>query len=373
MTLIEPYVQKNGKTLRRGYTTGTCAAAAAKAATKMLYTEEDVDKVEVMLPTGDEIRLSIVDRKIGADKASCCVIKDAGDDPDVTNGAKICAIARKVTYGVTIKGGKGVGTVTKNGLEVAVGEAAINPVPMKMIRDEVSRTLPKGRGVEIEIKVLDGEKLAKRTLNKKLGIVGGISIIGTTGIVEPRSLDAFKRSLSPQIDIALAAGFDDLVLVPGRISERNAIAADVPEDAIIQMGNFVGFILKECARKGVKRALLYGRSGKLVKVSAGIFDTHSKTADARLETIAAHAASLGAGKETVKGILNANTTEEARGILKMEGLLRVFDIIAERASTRAMEYTNNKLDVATIITSRGGEIIGRDGNCRRSRWAESLL
>lgn len=370
--MIEPYVQKDGKTLRRGYTTGTCAAAAAKAATKMLYNKEEVDKVKVALPTGDEVTLTIVDRDIQDEEASCCVIKDAGDDPDVTNGAKICAKATKVTSGVTIKGGEGVGKMTKNGLEVAVGEAAINPVPMKMIKDEVKKTLPPRKGVEIKIYVPNGEKLAEKTLNKKLGIKGGISIIGTTGIVEPMSIDAFKKSLSPQIDIAKAAGFEELVLVPGRISEKNAIKAGVPDDAVIQMGNFVGFILKECTRKGVKKVLLYGRTGKLVKVSAGIFDTHSKTADARLETIAANAASQGAEKETINKILDANTTEEAKEILKREGLLSVFNIIAEKASTHATEYTENKLDIGTIITSRKGEIIGKDQNSRRSRWAKLL-
>ena len=369
--MIEPYVQKNGKTLRRGYTTGTCAAAAAKAATTMLFSKEELDTVEVELPTGDKARFEIVDKKINNEEVSCCVIKDAGDDPDVTNGAKICATAKETNKDIKIQGGLGIGTVTKNGLEVATGEAAINPVPMKMIKDEVQKTLPQNQGVEIEISVPEGEKLAEKTLNKKLGIIGGISIIGTTGIVEPMSVDAFKRSLSPQIDIALAAGFDDLVLVPGRISEKNVLKKEVPEDAVIQMGNFVGFMLEECARKGVKKALLCGRPGKLVKVSAGIFDTHSKTADARMETIAAHAASLGAKKAIVDEILEANTTEEAIIILKRAGIISVFNVIAKKASKRSNEYTNNTLAVETIIVSRAGEVIGKDTE-GGSRWAKLL-
>jgi cobalt-precorrin-5B (C1)-methyltransferase len=210
-------------------------------------------------------------------------------------------------------------------------------------------------------------------MNQRLGIVGGISIIGTTGIVEPMSEEAFKASLAPQIDVALAEGHEEVILTPGRIGERNARERGIPEDAIVEMSNFVGFMLKECARKGVDRVLLLGHVGKLAKVAAGVFHTHSKVADARLETIAAHAALMGGGREVVEKILRANTTEEAVALLRERGLEDVFDAIAAKASSRAMEYVGGAMTVGTVLLTMEGEILGRDDNARSSRWARYLL
>ncbi len=310
---------------------------------------------------------------LGQDFAECCIVKDAGDDPDVTHGAKVCARVRKIESGVALKGGVGIGTVTKKGLQVAIREPAINPVPRQMIIEEVKKILPPDTGVEIEIFVPEGEKLARKTMNPKLGIAGGISILGTTGIVEPMSEEAFKASLVPQIDVALANGFDEIVLTPGNIGEKNAITRGLPEDAIVQIGNFVGFMLEKCLERGVNKALLYGHAGKLCKVAAGVFHTHSKLADARLETIAAHAALSGAEKELIKKIMQANTVEEAIGILKEEDMLRVFDSIAAKASERSMERADNKIAIGTILISLDGKVVGSDKNARASKWAKYLL
>lgn len=356
--------------LKRGYTTGTCAAAAAKAAAVMLFSGKKIREVEVALPIGEKIVLKIVDAEIN-DYAQCCVVKDAGDDPDVTHGAKICARVRR-SADTVIKGGEGVGTATKRGLQIPVGEAAINPVPRKMILDEVGRVVGnRDEGIEITIFVPQGRELAKKTMNEKLGIVGGISIIGTTGIVEPMSEEAFRASLVPQIDIALASGYDEIVLTPGRVGERSAIARGISEDAIVQMGNFVGFMLEECAKRGVKKILLFGHVGKLAKIASGIFNTHSKYGNAKKE-IAASA--LRCADEKIAGVLlKANTSEEAVEILREKNLMRVFDLIAQKASERAVEHVNGKIQIGTILISLKGEVIGRDKNARSSKWAEFLL
>lgn len=358
--------------LRRGYTTGTCAAAAAKAAATMLLSGKKIREVDVTLPTGKKIVLKITDAEINENHAQCCVVKDAGDDPDVTNGAKICAMVRKIKCGVAIRGGEGVGVVTKRGLQIPVGEAAINHVPRKMILQAVSEAASKDRGIEITIFVPNGKELAKRTLNEKLGIVGGISIIGTTGIVEPRSEEAFRASLVPQIDVALANGYDEIVLTPGRIGERNALARGIPEDAVVQMGNFAGFMLEECAKRSVKKVLLFGHVSKVAKIAAGFFNTHSKFGDAKSE-IAACVSLFCTDEKIAKTLLEANTTEEAIEILREKNLTHVFDLIAQKASERAAEHVNGKMRIGVILASLKGEVIGKDKNARTSRWAKFLL
>lgn len=363
-------MKSRGKVLRRGYTTGTCAAAAAKAAVSLLFGGA-TKEAEVALPIGEKIVLRILDTEFSGDLARCCVVKDAGDDPDVTDGAKICAMARKTGKGITLKGGEGVGVVTKPGLQVEVGDPAINPTPKEMILDEVKKVLPEEAGVEVTIYVPGGEELAKRTMNEKLGIVGGISIIGTTGIVEPKSEEAFKASLVPQIDIALAMEYDEIVLTPGRIGERSALAKGIPGDAIVQMGNFVGFMLKESARKGVKRALLFGHLGKLSKVAAGYFNTHSRVVEARLETIAGHLSAMGADDEVIDSVLSANTSENALEILREKGLIRVFDSIAKEAGIRAMRYVDGRMEIGVALISLRGELIGKY-NLEVCRWGRYL-
>ncbi len=360
------------KKLRKGFTTGTCAAAAAKAAALLLRGERRA-RVSVALPSGERVSLGIAQLEVRGGRARACVRKDAGDDPDVTNGALICAeVRRRSGEGVVIKAGEGVGVVTKPGLAVQVGEPAINPVPREMIRRAVREALPEG-GVEVKVEVPLGRELALRTMNPKLGIVGGISILGTSGIVEPWSESAFRRSLVPQIDVALSAGFEEVVLTPGKIGERSALRRGVPGDAVVQCGNYVGYMLEQCAERGIKGALLFGHAGKLVKVAAGIFNTHSRVADARLETLAAYAAEAGAPQGLVSRVLRSATAEEAVGVLLTGGYGGVLNRIAERASERAVERTGGKLKVGTALINLKGEVIGSDEGARLIRWGRYLL
>lgn len=355
----------DGKKLRRGYTTGMCAAAAAKGATIMLFQDVWPDEVDVATPAGPVLRLKICGREKDGNHARCCVIKDAGDDPDVTDRLAICAAARRTAAGVRIKGGAGVGVVTRPGLAVAPGQPAINPVPLQIIESEVQKVLPAGCGVEITISVPGGEAVAAKTMNPRLGIRGGISILGTTGIVEPMSEEAFKSSLVPQISQALALGYRDVVFTPGRRTEQWAVEKyGLPAGAVVQVSNFVGYMLAEGVRLGVKRVLLFGHLGKLGKVAAGIFHTHSRVADARRETLITHAALAGAGREVIENIWQSATTEEAAGIILKHNLGFIFDRIAGTASRRASEYVRGELFVGTVLTSLEGEILGLDEGAR---------
>lgn len=364
--MLSPVVV-DGKKLRRGYTTGMCAAAAAKGAAIMLFQDRDAwpEEVDVSTPAGPVLRLKIGSREKGGDYARCCVIKDAGDDPDVTGGLAICAAARKTAAGIRVEGGAGVGVVTRPGLAVAPGQPAINPVPRRIIESEVQKVLPAGCGVEITISVPGGEAAAAKTMNPRLGILGGISILGTTGIVEPMSEESFKSSLVPQISQAVALGYRDAVFTPGRRTEQWAVEKyGLPADAVVQVSNFVGYMLAEGVRLGVKRVLLFGRLGKVGKVAAGVFHTHSRVADARRETLITHAALAGAGRGVIEGIWRSATAEEAAGIIAKHQLGFIFDHIAATASRRATEYARGELFVGTVLTSFEGEILGLDEGAR---------
>ena len=373
--MLEPVIVK-GKKLRRGFTTGTCAAAAAKGAVTMLFAPGLEEEVEVTLPAGMSVKLKIQDRERRDGYARCRVVKDAGDDPDVTNGLAIWATARQTGKGIHIKGGRGVGIVTRPGLAVSPGQPAINPVPRAMIKNEVEKALlawrgvkfsapclPAGRatGVEITLHVPEGEVVARKTLNSRLGIQGGISILGTTGLVEPMSEEAFKTSLVPQVSQAIALGYKDIVLTPGRQSEKWAVEKyGLPAEAVVQMSNFVGYMLEECGRLGIKRVLLFGPLGKLVKVAAGIFHTHNRLSDARRETIIAHAALAGVSQDIIRQMWECATTNEAVNIIKSYNLNFLFNRLAHAASRRATEYVQGKLFIGTVFTTSKGEILGLD-------------
>jgi len=362
--LLEPVVV-GGKKLRRGYTTGLCAAAAAKGAAMLLFSGAPPGEVEVRALTGQVLRVKVHGARFTAEGAACHVIKDAGDDPDVTDGLAIHAEARRAGEGIHIKAGEGVGVVTRPGLPCPPGRPAINPGPMAMIKSEVGGVLPPGCGVEITISVPGGEAVAPRTMNPRLGIKGGISILGTTGIVEPMSEEAWKYSLALQVSQAAALGHTSLVLTPGRKGAGWAVQKyGLPVDAVVCMGNFVGYMLEQCVYRGVKRVLLFGHQGKLVKVAAGIFHTHSRVADARLETVVAHAALAGAKRDVLKRLWSSVTVEETAGILQSAGLGFLFDRLAALASRRAAAHARGCLQVGTVLTSLEGEILGLDREAR---------
>ncbi len=354
------------RVLRYGNTTGACAAAAAKAALIALL-KEPVDRVGVPSPYGIRFEILVKEAKKVGNEGVATVVKDAGDDIDATDKLEITAAVKLTDDGkVTIRSGKGIGVVTKPGLQVPIGEAAINPVPRQMIEASVREALPAGKGAEVMLDIPEGERVAAKTLNPKLGIVGGLSVLGTTGLVKPLSMEACRRSLVPQIDVALSEGYERVFFVPGNIGERiTKKLFNPPEDAIVQTGDFVGYMLDKAVEKGVKEIVFLGHPGKLAKVAAGIFNTHHKVADARNEVVAAYAGAEGVDAAVVNRILQANTTEESIPLLKQAGLAeQVFDRIAERVSERVTERTQGKIKVNVIIVSMDGEVLGVDKNAR---------
>jgi len=353
--------------LKYGITTGASAAGAAKAAL-ITVLEKPVDRVVIPTPIGLRFEVPVKSsRKLSGDTAEAIVIKDAGEDIDVTDKMEITATVKLTSDGkVTIKSGVGVGKVTKPGLQVPIGESAINPVPRSMITAAVKEVLPSGRGVEVTITAPEGDKIAKKTMNAKLGIVGGVSILGTTGVVKPLSLEACRRSLVPQIDVALSRGYKRIFLVPGNIGERIAKEQfNAPEDAIVQTGDFVGYMLDRAVEKGVKEIIVLGHSGKLAKLAANIFMTHHKVGDARNEVIASYAGAVGADAKTINALLQANTSDEGSEILKQANLLEAtYDRIARRVSQRVSDRVENKIKISVVIVSMNGKVLGMDENAR---------
>jgi len=346
--------------LKKGYTTGTCSQAATKAACLMLSRQVPLGKVEVVTASGVKLQLRVGDQKISQGSASCSVVKDAGDDIDVTHGAKIFSQARVLDHtGIILKGGKGIGKVTKPGLAVGVGDWAINPVPRKMILAEAAQFLSrKIKGLEITISVPQGRELAAKTFNPQLGIIGGISIIGTTGIVEPKSLDAYKASLALQLSVLKAQGHKKAVLVLGYMGERFCQEKlKLKSDEIIKIGDHVGFMLEQCAQKKFTEVLLIGHIGKLIKLTNGQFNTHYSFGDQRIESIGRYAKAAGVDKLILKKILQQKTAEATVAILKKAKLANVFFKIAQDVSRQARELVKHKLKINCLILSLKGEVL----------------
>jgi cobalt-precorrin-5B (C1)-methyltransferase len=324
----------------------------------------------VVIPTPIGLRFEVPvksSRKLAAGSAQAVAVKDAGADIDATDKMEIIATVKVTDDGkITINSGEGIGKVTKPGLQVNVGEGAINPVPKSMITEAVKEALPPGKGAEILITAPEGANIAKKTTNAKLGIKGGVSILGTTGVVKPLSLEACRRSLVPQIDVALARGYKRLIYVPGNIGERIAKQKfGAPEDAIVQTGDFVGYMLDKAVEKGVKEIIFIGHSGKLVKLAANIFNTHHKVGDARNEVIASYAGAVGANQKTINELLSANTSDEASEILKDTVLLEAaYNRIAERVHQRVRDRVENKITISVVIVAMDGRVLGMDENAR---------
>jgi cobalt-precorrin-5B (C1)-methyltransferase len=348
----------NGKTYRYGYTTGSCAAGAAKGALMMLLSGEAIEEVTLKTPAGIELQLSLHDISISYGYAQCAIVKDSGDDPDVTNGIKVFAKAMPNNgNGLQIIGGKGVGRVTKKGLQVAVGEAAINPVPMQMIREEVLSLLNHNHNYTIEISVPEGVEIAKKTFNERLGVVGGISILGSSGIVVPMSDEAFKESLALELSILKEKGCREVVLTPGNYGEA-FIATHIPAaiERTVTTSNFIGYMLHQAVRFEMQKVLLVGHIGKLVKVAGGIFHTHSNVADARNEIMAAHYMHYTGDALGFRQIMQSNTTEEAIGFVQKDGF---FDYLCYLIQRRCHEHVRNKIDVEVMIFSQEKGLLGK--------------
>lgn len=318
--LEDYYVIRGNKKMRFGYTTGSCAAAACKGATEILLGGKLQETVTLMTPKGILLTLELKDIQIETDKVICAIRKDAGDDPDTTNGILVYATVEKTKdQGITLDGGIGVGKVTKAGLSQKIGEAAINPVPKSMIlraATEIAEKYDYEGGLKIIISVPEGVEIGKKTFNPRLGIVGGISILGTSGIVEPMSEAALVQSIRVEMKQHFSQGEEYLLVTPGNYgADYLREHMDLPYEKNIKCSNYVGETIDMAIDMGVKGILFIAHIGKFVKVAAGIMNTHSHSADARMEVLASNAIRAGAPLECAKEILNASTTDEALDIL----------------------------------------------------------
>lgn len=335
---------KKGRKLQAGYTTGTCAQAAAKAAALYLFTGKKQDFIEVEIPAGKLLKIKIKSLEKYNDYAECSVIKESGDDPDVTNGIEIKATVYKGYDKLIIDGGKGVGRVTKPGLKIPVGQAAINPVPRKMIAYEMEKICLDfcyDKSFKVIISAEEGTEAAKKTFNEKLGIIGGISILGTTGIVEPMSEKALIDTIYLEIDSQMEQGRQNILLTPGNYGRNAALEKfGIDIEKGIKISNYIGDTLDYLLYKQPERVLIIGHAGKLSKVAGGIMNTHSSYADCRHEIFAAYAALCGADKKVIEEIFNAVSTDEIDYILIKHNLHeKVWDIIINKI----MENINRRL------------------------------
>ena len=325
MRKLEEYINVGTKRMRCGYTTGSCAAAAARAATELLVKGELVPAVTLLTPAGIEVVIEVEEHNEGPGWAECCVQKDSGDDPDVTNGAFVYA---RVEYcdepGVRIDGGVGVGRVTREGLDQPVGEAAINSTPRRMIREQVEGVLAdvvegldSTHGLLVTISIPAGVELAAKTFNPRLGIEGGISVLGTGGIVRPMSEDALIASIELEMRMLFERGVRDLLVVPGNYGRDFACGQlNLKLDEAVSCSNYFGATLDAACVLGFERVLIVGHIGKMAKVAGGIMNTHSRVADCRVEVLAAHAALMGAPQWVIAQIMAAATTDAAIDVLK---------------------------------------------------------
>ncbi|MFQ5465244.1 MAG: cobalt-precorrin-5B (C(1))-methyltransferase [Thermodesulfobacteriota bacterium] len=361
--------------LRKGITTGTCAAAGAKAAARALLAASGgrgeakagpPRYVDVTLPRGGRIRVKVKGVVVKGESATATVIKYAGDDPDVTNGADIVTTVllsgfNEMRTGVAIRGGPGVGVVTRPGLKTPVGSPAINPVPRAMIRRsvvEAARSAGVTPSVVVTVAVPRGEDLARKTMNARLGIVGGISILGTTGIVEPMSLSAYTHSISAAVDVARASGLAEVVFSTGRSSEKVVEgSAGLPEVAFILTGDHMGYALDDAAGKGLGKVTIAGQFGKFTKLAAGHFSTHCTDSSVELAFIAGLAEEAGGGPSLAAAIRAANTARGAFFIIRDSGLDALFGRVAEMVGSNARKRVGGRLAIRAVLVGYDGEVV----------------
>jgi len=350
--------------LRRGWTTGTCATAAAKAAYVALLTGAFPDPVEVTLPQGERPSFALAVTRMGGDSATAGVVKDAGDDPDVTHGALILATVRRGMpgIGVIFRAGEGVGIITRPGLAIPPGEPAINPVPRQMIATAIAEVAAAARtsgDVEVEIAVPGGAALAAKTLNGRLGIVGGLSILGTTGIVVPYSCSAWIHSIHRGIDVARAAGLAHIAGSTGASSEAAVQKLHaLPETALIEMGDFVGGMLKYLSRHPVARVTIAGGVAKMTKLAQGMLDLHSKRGTVDLPALAGLARAAGGTEALYAKITASNTAAEAFAHASAAGIA-LGDAVATAARATALgPVADSGIAVEVAVFDRDGQLVG---------------
>ena len=313
------------KALRAGWTTGSCASAAAKAATLLLRGQEVPGYVEIGLPSGNRVTFAVESCSVSGGRASAVVVKDAGDDPDVTHGAHVTAtVSWRDEPGLDLDGGEGVGVVTKPGLGLELGGPAINPTPRAMITQAVTEALDsQDRGVRVVISVPEGEVMARKTTNKRLGIIGGISILGTTGIVRPFSTASWRASVEQAVSVMAAQGLDTLVLCTGGRTEKGAmkLLPTLPDVCFVEVGDFTGAALRKAVEHGLKQVVFVGMAGKLTKLASGVLMTHYTRSQVSTELLGGLTRDMGGSAELVAEVGRANTARHAYELWESAGLL----------------------------------------------------
>jgi cobalt-precorrin-5B (C1)-methyltransferase len=360
--------KKRKGTLRTGYTTGTSATAATKAALLALISGKAADNVFVTLPKGGIAKLGIAWTKIEKNGSSTsAVIKNAGDDPDITHGAEICSTVSFTDQvgKIIIDGGMGVGRVTKPGLGLEIGKAAINQTPMKMIEQAVIDVAAKklnSSGINVIISVPRGEELSKKTDNPRLGIIGGISILGTTGIVLPYSTASFAASIRQSLDVAIAMGVDTVVLTTGGRSEdfaKELFAKLLPDHSFIQIGDFAGYAIKQCVNKRIHKAIIAGFIGKLTKIAMGVKQTHVRGSHVDMEFMARVAAECNSLPKVIEEIKGANTARHVSEIIDKNNVSGFFDLVCKKVHEQMHDYSGGKLKLEVIMFGFEGKLCGQ--------------
>lgn len=353
---LEEYVYRGAEKLRCGYTTGSCAAAAAKAAAEMIFTGHEVTGVKLMTPKGIMLDLDVVDAEMKDGSASCAIVKDSGDDPDITNGIRVYSRVRLIPEGTVILGGEGVGVVTKAGLDRPVGDAAINTVPRRMISGAVAEIAEKygySGGFEVTVSIPQGAELAKKTFNPRMGIEGGISVIGTSGIVEPMSNTAVIETIRAEANIRRAAGQRNMLLTIGNYSE-DFVQRELPFslERSVTCSNFIGDAIDIGMELGFESILIVGHIGKLVKLGAGIMNTHSSWADGRMDVLVTCGVLAGADTDTLKRLPDCVTADAAMDILEEGGYLeKTADILSQRMDSYLRARVKNSIPIAALAFS----------------------
>lgn len=351
--------------LRTGFTTGTCVTAGAKAAVLAILNQKKIDFVDVTLPKKSQIRIKIQSCIFDSQSATCSVIKDGGDDPDVTHGAEIItsiSLSTEKQGEIEIDGAEGVGRVTKPGLGLEIGTAAINPTPKKMIQEnvlEVAKDLLLKNGIKVTISVPKGKELAIKTDNPRLGIIGGISILGTSGIVIPYSTASFAAAIRQSIDVTIAMGNNTVVLTTGGRSEdfsRKII--DLPDHCFVQMGDFSGYTVQQCAKKGIKMVYVAGFIGKLTKMGMGVKQTHVKGSKVDMEFLADLATKCKAPENVIKQIRQANTARHVFEVINEKKILGFFDLVCSEVASQLGKYSDNKFKIEVIMFDFDGNVVG---------------
>ena len=356
-------------TLKTGYTTGTSATAATKAALLALISGKAVDNIFVSLPKGGTAKLKIAWTKVEGNGSSStsAVIKNAGDDPDVTHGAEICSTVSFTDQvgKIVVDGGIGVGRVTKPGLGLEIGKAAINQTPTKMIEQAVREVAAKklnDSGINVVVSVPKGEELAKKTDNPRLGIIGGISILGTTGIVLPYSTASFAASIRQSLDVAIAMGINTVVLTTGGRSEdfaKELFAKLLPDHSFVQIGDFAGYAIKQCANKKIRKAVIAGFIGKLTKMAMCIKQTHVRGSHVDMEFMTKVAAECNSSLKVIEEIKGANTARHVSDIIAKNNVSGFFDLMCKKVHQQMYEYSEGKLKLEVIMFGFDGKLCGQ--------------